>query len=372
MSELNINIEVSAFIKAIQKVSTVVPIKSILPILNNIVINIEGNVMTLTATDLDTTIETKISIQSEGQLNYCVPAKILLSTVQSCKGEIISLSFKDKLTIKTDSGVYYIPISSADDFPKPKKNLRKSTEVILDYFAKGLSNTLFAVSKDELKHGMTGVYCQIKKDSLIFAATNAIVLAEYKITGLEHDSELSFILRPNVCKIITSLEERAIKISIDDDSSQIVLQLSDSVIITRCIDARFPSYESLIPKDYLVKLNLNKDELLGCVKRVIKYSPTSSFLGKFTFNALNSTVSTDNQDEMIEATENFTTSMQEGNRVINIGLNLQIMQTLLSSIKYNELSFFMTNDSRAILIKPSPVTENESYIILQMPIMIYN
>ena len=257
--------------KALNNVSRIAVGKVTLPVLNNVLIRVDKSKVSLITTNLDMATVDFLPVSDSKDGVTTVPAKLLAEFVSNLpRGEKIKISAKDtKVTISAGKYTSVINGSPADDFPElPEINEENAVvfKMGIDEFKNGISSVMVASSNDLSRPALTGVYFNTTDKTLCIAATDGYRLAERKlIKNVESDIKVivpSSSLQEVLRAINDDMEE--IEISFNDDLVR--FRLGEVEIISKLIDASFPDYRRLIPKDNDIFLELNRDELIRITK----------------------------------------------------------------------------------------------------------
>lgn len=243
--------------------------KAGLPILSNVLIRAENNQLTLVATNLElaTVFYINAKIKKEGTIT--VPAKLLAEFVSNLPKDTIDIETDgEKLTIS--SGKYKSTINGilADDFPElPTIDDKEAVifKVPVDNFKESVSQVMIAASNDMTRPALTGVYLNTFEGSLYIAATDGYRLADKKfIDGVK--SEIKAIIpTPALREVMSSLSDDMEDVEIAIIDTQIRFRMGEIEVTSKLIDASFPDYRQLIPKEK-AKISLDKAELIRMTK----------------------------------------------------------------------------------------------------------
>src|SRR5210317_1642660 len=166
----------SALLKELQNINGVITTNPVVPILENFLFEIEAGKLTITASDLQTSMITEIEVEAKETGSIAVPAKILLDTLKNLPEQPVTFSIDEEsysIEINSDNGRYKLSGENATDFPKvPNVSDGFSVEMSSEVLSSAISNTIFATSNDELRPAMTGVYLNIEEGNSTFVATD--------------------------------------------------------------------------------------------------------------------------------------------------------------------------------------------------------
>ena len=207
-------------VKNLQAVSGVINSSNTLPILDNFLFTIGENTLTVSASDLETTMTTTLQITSKDSGLVAIPSRILLDLLKSFPDTPITFSVnKETLAVRLHSeyGEYNVAGLNGEEFPNPPALANASSVVVpSDLLARAISKTVFATGNDELRPVMSGVYFELKEDGLSFVATDAHKLVKYTRSDVTAQNGASFIMpkKPlNLLKNVLASEESDVQIS---------------------------------------------------------------------------------------------------------------------------------------------------------------
>jgi len=292
--------------KALAKVSGVVPSKSTLPILENILFSLSKNTLTLLATDLEVSMSVSVEVKGEEEGVIAMPAKRVLDTIRALPDVQIRLHAEEsskKIQMMTESGEYNLLGEPGEDFPagpqfKSENDLHIPGPVLEDI----INQTLFSVSSDELRPAMTGVYFQIRPERLTTVATDGHRLVRLSYSGTDASMTKDLIVPSKALHLASrSIEEGDVTISVD--STHIQFHLGSTTLTSRLIEEKYPNYESVIPLDNDKQMAVARDLLLSSVKRVSLYSSSTTHQVRFTVGKSSLKVSAEDVDFGGEAKE---------------------------------------------------------------------
>ena len=166
----------SYLLKQLQVLGGVINNNNTLPILDNFLLELNNNILLVSASDLETTISTKLTVESTDEGTIAVPAKLLLETLKTFPEQPLTFISGDNNTIEISSnhGKYSLAYADGEEFPKAVELEDPSNSNILgDILATAISKTIFATGNDDLRPVMSGVFFQFSTDSLTFVATDA-------------------------------------------------------------------------------------------------------------------------------------------------------------------------------------------------------
>jgi DNA polymerase-3 subunit beta len=353
-----------------------VPSKPVLPIVANILFEVQEGQLFLTATDMEIMMQTVLSVECDPKsiFNIALPGKIILDTLkalpeQELTFQLLPDSISPIVKIITNNGEYDITGRDGADFPRfTKADETHSITINPDVMNAIIDRTIFAVSTDEMKLALTGVYFQFGMEYADFVATDAHRLVRCRRTDIKANEPANFILPAKALKLVKNACTNA--------NEDIILQYTDrnaffyidsTLLVCRLIDATFPDYESVIPKSSPNQAMIGKGFLLSTIKRLKNYANAGDRLAKFAFHKSEVLVSSDNLDGN-KGRERIS-CIYEG-QAIEIGFNISLMTEVLNNIDSEEVTLELDTPSRAAVVLPEYNQSNEELLMLLMPIVI--
>jgi len=216
---MNFIVSSASLLKQLSLISGVLNSSNTLPILDNFLFEISGSDLTVLASDLETTMSTKLSVESKEDGVVAIPAKMLIDILKNLSDHPITFSI-DKgnysVEISSDYGKYKLSGYPGDEFPKvPAIEQSSSLTLASSVLSRAINKTIFAAGNDDLRPVMSGVYCELGTEDITFVATDAHKLVRYKRLDAKSEKSTSFILpsKPlNLLKnCLSSAEEVAIE-----------------------------------------------------------------------------------------------------------------------------------------------------------------
>ena len=263
--------------KAINNVSIIAVGKVTLPILNNVLIRVDKKKVSLITTNLDLAIIDYLPVSSSEDGVITVPAKLLAEFINNLpKGESIEFSTKDtKLTISAGKYSSIINDALADDFPEiPEINEKNAIiyKITTDEFKNSLNQVLIASSNDLTRPALTGVFFNTNDNTLAIAATDGYRLAEKKLIDKVESEVKAIVPSSSLQEVLRSISDDAEEIEIAFNDDLVRFRFGEVEIISKLIDASFPDYQKLIPKDNNISVKLNREELTRITKLAALFS----------------------------------------------------------------------------------------------------
>jgi len=364
----------------LQAISRVINAKNTWQILDNFLFDLNGNQLTMTATDMETTLITHMEVEeAEGSGKVAVQSRLLLETLREFSDQPLTFDINDSnlaMVITSANGFYNFIGQNGDEYPllpEIEDDAQKMT-LPVDTLEAGINKTLFSTADDELRPIMNGVYFDIASDSLTLVATDSHKLVRYKTSytdvKLTDEAEgASFVLpkKPaNMLKSILPKESGDVVVRFDRKNAH--FQLSNYTMICRQVEGRFPNYSAVIPQESPYKVIVDRLSLLNALRRVSVFSNQANNLVKLNIADNQIVISAQDIDFSISAEETIECQFTEND--IKIGFKSVFLIEMLNNIPSDEVIIGLTDSSRAAIILPFENKENEEILMLLMPMLL--
>ena len=363
----------SYLLKQLSNINGVITTNPVVPILENFLFEIEKSNLTVTASDLQTSMITEITVESKEKGNIAVPARILLDTLKNLPDQPVTFSIDEatySIEISSDNGRYKLSGENATDFPKvPSVSNDFSASVSSEVLARAVNNTIFATSNDELRPAMTGVYMNLGEKNATFVATDGHRLVRYRRTDLKSENGNSIIIPRKALNLLkATLPTENTDVSIDFNMSNAFFKFGNIRMICRLIDERFPDYENVIPASSTIKMTINRLDFLGSLKRISIYANKTTHQVRLKITGSELQVSAEDLDFSNEANERL--SCEHEGEDIEIGFNAKFIVEMLSNLDTDQIRLNMSAPNKAGVITPAEKEKNEDILMLVMPVML--
>ena len=360
-------------LKQLQVLGGVINNSNTLPILDNFLFELDHSKLTVSASDLETTMASKLEVESDSEGSVAIPAKLLLETLKTFPEQPLTFVIEENNTIEISSnhGKYALAYASADEFPKAISLDSPSTTFIsADILATAISKTIFAAGNDDLRPVMSGVFFQFSTESLTFVATDAHKLVKYSRTDVTANETAEFIMpkKPlNLLKGILAGSDEDVTIEYNDSNAK--FSFENSVLICRLIDGKYPNYEAVIPKENPNQLTISRNQFLNSVRRVSIFSNKTTHQIRLKIAGAELNISAEDVDYSNKAEERLTCDYQGDD--MQIGFNSRFLSEMLSNLNAEDIQLEMSMSNRAGILTPiDGLDEGETVTMLVMPVML--
>ncbi|HON18106.1 MAG TPA: DNA polymerase III subunit beta [Salinivirgaceae bacterium] len=357
----------------LQSAGKVIKPKNTLHALDCFLFSLSNKKLTITASDLDTTITVYLDLDiAEGEGKIGIDARRLISTLKEFNEPLTFDINTDNNSVEiiSTNGKYSLVGISGDEYPEvPTINEDSEQKITLtaETLLTTISRTIFATSNDINRIIFGGIYFGFEKEKMVAAATDATILVRYRRKDITTDTPSNFIL-PNkpagLLKAVLPKDDTSVEIIFDNKIAQI--RFSTMTFICRLIEGTFPNFESIIPINPPNKMLVDRTTLQAVLRRVGLYANQSIHLVRFDINNTELVVSAQDNQYSISALERMPCSYE--GESMSIGFKSIFLYEILDNLPGDEVLFEISEPSRAVLLLPTKVeNENEDILSLIMP-----
>lgn len=362
----------TALLKQLNSISGVIVPNPVVPILENFLFEIEKDKLTITASDMQTSMITEMQIDCKETGNIAVPSRILLDTLKNLPEQPISFTIDEEtysIELSSDNGKYKLAGENATDFPRvPKVNKSYSADIASDVLLRAITSTIFATSTDEIRPNMTGVYVKFSDTNTTFVATDGHKLVRFRRIDVVSDADTSIIIPRKALDLLKkSLPSSNTNVRLEFNPSNAFFSFDNTKMICRLIDERYPDYENAIPAENPNVMSIDRTEFLSSLKRIEIYSNKTTNQVRLRISGSELQISAEDLDFSNEANERLACEY-EGND-IEIGFNAKFLIMMLTNLDSKNVQLKLSAPNRAGLIFPEN-TKNEEVLMLVMPVML--
>jgi len=344
-----------------------------MPILDNFLFDIENNQLKITASDLETTMSTTMEVVFEGKTSVAIPARLLIDVLKTFSEQPLDFTIKENNTIEigSNTGQYEIAYHVGEEFPKSVVlDNPSATTMPAKVLANAIGKTLFATNSDDLRPAMNGVYFQFSPNGLIFTATDAHKLVKYSRTDLTATEIANFIMPKKPLGVLKGiLATLSDDVKIEYNESNAVFSFENYIVSCRLIDAQYPNYEVVIPKDNPSKLTIERASFLQSVKRVATFSNKTTHQMVLNIAGAELKISAEDVDYSNKADERLTCNFEGED--IKIAFNSRFLSEVLGVFQCTTVEMELSTPVKAGVLKAvDGLEEGEEILMLVMPVKI--
>lgn len=359
---MELKIDKDTLANLLSKVYPIVPSKSTMPILSNVLLEAQENRLHITATDLETSVTAigAATVSKAGAL--AVNGKKLHDIVRELPAATLEVKVDNLVaTFKYDKGHFTMAGIEKDEYPKlltvsGEQKINISHAIL----QKAVDRVLFAASAGDINTVLGGGLLDLRQNEVRLCATDGHRMAVYK-NKLSTGKIRSLLVSAKVWK---ELAQFSSGIDVGIEENKISFSSEDVVVVSRLMEGEFPAYESVIPKDNDKLLTVPKEEFMASLRRVLVFTPDISRLVKLALH--DNALSIEASSEVGEATEKAACKYKGPD--LEIGYNCDYFLSILSRIEADEVNILLKDSLSAAVITPSEQGENEELTYLLMPI----
>jgi DNA polymerase III subunit beta len=360
-------------LKQLSNINGVITTNPVVPILENFLFELEKGALTVTASDLQTSMITELQVESKEKGSIAVPARILLDTLKNLPEQPVTFSIDEStysIEIISDNGRYKLSGENATDFPKvPSVSNDFTAEISTEVLARAINNTIFATSNDELRPAMTGVFVNLGEKNSTFVATDGHRLVRYRRADVKSENGNSIIIPRKALNLLkATLPAENMEVSLNFNMSNAYFKFGNIKMICRLIDERFPDYDNVIPTQNNIQMTIERTDLLGALKRISIYANKTTHQVRLKITGSELQISAEDLDFSNEANERL--SCEHDGEDIEIGFNAKFLIEMLSNMDSDKIKLTMSAPNKAGVILPAEKDSSEDILMLVMPVML--
>lgn len=361
----------------LQSISRVIVGKPVLPILENILLEVNGNVLKATASDKEVMMEVDIpldNVEEAGKIT--IPYKILLDELKEFPEQPINFDINtqtNQVMFYGNTGKYVIQGESASDYPEYQIIDEDSVSFDLDgkVMLEGINHSIFATADNDLRPVMNCILIEMKGDSFTFVASDAHKLVRYRRYDASSDKgEYDLILPKKPATLLRSVlekEDMQIKLSFNNKMASFVF--GNYKMVSTLIEGRFPNYNSVIPQNNDKRLVVDKRELNGALRRVSIVANQASMLVRLDISNNEMKISAQNVDYAMSGNETLNCEYEGAN--ISIGFKSSFLREILSNVNTDMVVLELSNPAIPGLFMPLVEEKSdEDMLMLLMPMQL--
>jgi DNA polymerase-3 subunit beta len=365
---MNLTISKEQIMNGLQAVQNVVSTRTTLPVLSNVLLRAEGDLLELTATDLDVTICCSVEAKVKKAGTSTVPVKRLFGIIRELGTGDIDISVDEKNFCSVQSGPSFYKINGlgADEFP-PVQELKEEKKLVLPQeTVRGMmKRTSFAVSTDETRHSLNGIYLSMKDHKLTMVATDGrrLALADEEVDIPDAGQGECIIPSKAVGELNRLLQDKG-EVEIRYTETLASFRLRDDktasvLIITKLVEGNYPDYRRVIPAESKERVALQREEFMLALRRaeIMTSEKANSVKLSFGKNRLEITA---NSPEVGEAKESLAVNYKGPDMAI--AFNPRFMIDPLSVLPNDEVYLELTDE-----LSPGVLKINGPFLYVVMP-----
>ena len=367
---MKLSIERNALLKALGHVQNVVERRNTIPILSNVLLSGDDNGLTLVATDLDIEVSesAKADITVQGQVT--APAHTLYDIARKLPDGaqvVLQINAEERLDVDAGRSHFTLPLLPAGDFPKmTADDFTHNFDLSAAELRRLIDKTKFAISTEETRYYLNGIYMHDNAGSLRCVATDGhrLALAEMDLPNGAKGLPGIIVPRKTVAEIRRLIDGSDAAVNISVSEAKIRFSVGSAVLTSKLIDGSFPDYERVIPKGNDKELTIDNKIFAGAVDRVATISAEKSRSVKLTLTQDNLALVVNNP-ESGQANEDLPVDYNA--EPLEIGFNAKYLLDVSGQIEGRDATLFLDSPASPALVKDS---EDDKALFVLMPLRV--
>lgn len=363
---MKFTVSTHTLLKPLQTASVALTANPVMQVLEDFLFVLEGNKLSIAASNLEVTISTEIQVNGTENGKIAIPGKTLLETLKSLPEQPLHFVIDTDtrgIELTSASGKYKLVGEKAEDFPEIEKPSDED-QIMMDsiQIQRGVDKTVFAASNDEMRQAMRGINLNIDFNHVTFAATDAHKLVRYSFLNVSSDVASSLLFTKKSMLALKSILPKEGQVTIYFGKTKAFFAFEDIIFSTRLIEAKFPDYNAVIPTNNPNVMQVNREELITVLRRLMIFANKSTSQVVFNVQDKSLTVNAQDLDFNNEATEQMECSYQ--GEPINLGLNARFLLEMLSVIESETVKFEISSSNKPSLLLPMEQAMGEDLLML--------
>ena len=372
---MKFNVSSSKLFSQLQAVSRVINNKNALPILDDVLFDLVGNELRLTASDGETTIRTSVEVENvEGTGKVASAAKLLLETLKEFSEQPLAFTIDENnyaVSMTSQNGTYSFVGVNGNEYPEMPAAEADARQIALpaNVLQSAIEKTIFCTADDDLRPVMNGIFFDIAEDKVTMVATDAHRLVRYTNTSVQAGAAANFILPKKPASLLKNLLAKAdeeVKVTFGAKNAR--FEFGSTIVVCRQIEGRFPNYNAVIPQGNQNIVTVDRQTLINACKRVAVFANNGTAQLRLAISENQIKISAQDIDFSTSAEETIACSYN--GTPMAIGFKAPFLVDLLSSIESADVQLKLADPARAGLILPAENEENEDVLMLLMPMLL--
>ena len=365
----------SKLFSQLQAVSRVINNKNALPILDDVLFDLAGNELKLTASDGETTIRTTVEVEGvEGAGKVASAAKLLLETLKEFSEQPLVFTIDENnfaVSMVSQNGTYSFVGVNGNEYPEMPGAEADARQIALpaNVLQNAIEKTIFCTADDDLRPVMNGIYFDIAENQVTMVATDAHRLVRYVNTSVQPATTANFILPKKPASLLKNLlakEESEVKVTFGVKNAR--FEFGSTIIVCRQIEGRYPNYNAVIPQSNQNIVTVDRQTIINACKRVAVFANNGTAQLRLALSENQIKISAQDIDFSTSAEETITCAYN--GTPMAIGFKAPFLIDLLSSIASDDVLLKLADPARAGLILPAENEANEDVLMLLMPMLL--
>lgn len=371
---MRFNIDGKLLQQQLTAVNKVINSKNALSILDNFLFEVYNSKLTITGSDQENIVTVSIDlVECDGEGAVAVPAKTLLEITKEVNNQPVSFSLNEQtgeIDLIFQNGKFRFMGISADEFPRSEKLEENSLEVVMpaSVVLKGIEKTVYAVSQENIRPIMTGIYWDIHENDIVFVASDTHKLVRYITSEVHPGFEKGFIMPSKPANILKGIIGKDDIVTLNIGEKGATFRFGDFTLSCRFIKGNYPNYNRVIPTDNPYVVTIDRISLLNAMRRVAIFASKASNLVKMEFGVGGVRLAAQDLDYGTSAEERVICDYQ-GND-LTIGFNSGFTVEILNNMGGETVVIKLSDPARPGIFQPLEQEPNTELTTIQMPMQV--
>lgn len=372
---MRLTVSSTALASRLSALSKVFNSKNSMPILDCYLFEVNGNTLTITASDSENVMTTQLNLDEvDGNGTFAVNNRTILDAVKELPEQPLTLDIEMSsyaIKIVYMNGIYNFTGQSGNEFPRLQPLNDNAASIVIDSktLANDISRSIFATANEELRPVMNGIYFDLTADALAIVASDGHKLVRTRNNGIKNEMPMAFIMPKKPANLLKSvLQKNDEDVLIRFDERNATISFPGGTLSCRLIEGRYPNYNSVIPQDNPNHMTIDRMVLVGVIRRVLPFASDSSQQIRLHIETGKAVVSSEDIDFYTSAKEEIICDYD--GMPMDIGFKGTSLMEILNNLDCEEVELQLADPSRPCLILPTQQPENEDILMLIMPMLL--
>ncbi len=372
---MRLTVSSTALASRLSALSKVFNSKNSMPILDCYLFEVNGNTLTITASDSENVMTTQLNLDEvDGNGTFAVNNRTILDAVKELPEQPLTLDIEMSsyaIKIVYMNGIYNFTGQSGNEFPRLQPLNDNAASIVIDSktLANDISRSIFATANEELRPVMNGIYFDLTADALAIVASDGHKLVRTRNNGIKNETPMAFIMPKKPANLLKSvLQKNDEDVLIRFDERNATISFPGGTLSCRLIEGRYPNYNSVIPQDNPNHMTIDRMVLVGVIRRVLPFASDSSQQIRLHIETGKAVVSSEDIDFYTSAKEEIICDYD--GMPMDIGFKGTSLMEILNNLDCEEVELQLADPSRPCLILPTQQPENEDILMLIMPMLL--
>lgn len=348
-----------------------IPTRVTMQILSNFKFELEESTLTITASGNDNTVVSRIQVENaEGNGSVCIESKRVIELLKAMPDCPVTFSVEDvSIKIRYANGRYNLTGIEGNQYPLDNEvdtiNVKAEFDMPASQVLNAMDKVAFAISSDELRPQMQGIFWDITPEAIVFVATDTRVLAKYRSTQTAPGVETSFILPGNSFSLLRAFLGKAANVKIRLTDRGVFIIGDDFSLRLALYNGKFPAYNRVIPQNNDITITVDRMDFTNAIQRVAICADTQSALLRLKIEDGTLNAVAQNIDNCIDGEERINCELN--GKPMEIGFSAPYLKNILNAVSTQNIIIKLSDPSRPGIFVPSENDEFGELTLLCMP-----